>query len=76
MDLISELNSEYNTEEIKTLLPIGLFGSFGRELLEILKNHLINQERFHANISYDLQTRYPQIQVKIHQHMIFDFQKN
>jgi len=60
MDLISELNSEYNTEEIKTLLPIGLFGSFGRELLEILKNHLINQERFHANISYDLQTRYPQ----------------
>lgn len=61
MDYISELNSEHDTEEIKALLPIGLFGSFRkRELLETLKNHLIKKEKFYANISYDLQSRYQQ----------------
>lgn len=60
MDIISDLNAEYNeTDRIKGALPIGLFGSFRRPFLELLKRHFIEKEGFKARISYDLRTKYP-----------------
>lgn len=62
MDIIADLNAEYGyTERFKSVLPIGLFGSFIRiTFLESLKNHLINNEGFNAKVSYDLRLKYPQ----------------
>jgi hypothetical protein len=59
MDLISELEIDFKSfERCKEILQVGIFGSFRRDFLQPLKNHLVIKERFNAKISYDLAKKY------------------
>ncbi|MCK9306307.1 MAG: hypothetical protein M0P17_02140 [Methanoculleus sp.] len=62
MDFLSGLNRNLDyPERLKSELPIGLFGSFGRTHLEALKRHLREREGFNARVSYDLKTSHPRL---------------